>query len=468
VLTGNASAVHWVGASNGAIPAGAVAGGSEPGRTLYICRARYNNGLHPGKVVAQNCNIGWGGKEILVRSYEVMVASSGGSQALTSAYQQAKASNAQPDSAQRFALQGSILTNLTNAVNALPGGSKQQLQAAYNKPLNVNGGLDVKFLTDRYNEANTQIGKMVALQKDPASPCGKAIQQAGVTPTKPSGPAPRGLASVFATSAFANAAVQAAQKLQAAQQTAAKQHAETLRRAQLVAFADMLKKREAAAKAAADQAARIHAATLKVVPAAIVAKPADVQAVAAAAQAAAARIAKVAQRPQIRALSAPPAKPGAPAARALPARTAATRTRVLYPGGALTPQARQAFAAAFARDAREKTQTGINAVKQREQQLAQLRAALIAKRQAEMARRIAAIPGVSDQEKQAFAKAFAAARPADRAKMIKELPVSRQSSVPGTPFATRQANAQAVVPAKEADMVEVNANILQAMRRLAH
>ena len=466
VLTGNSSAVRWVAASNGAIPAGAVAGGAEPGRTLYICRARYNNGLHPGKVVAQNCNIGWGGKEILVRSYEVMVASSGGSPALTGAYQQAKASNAQPDSAQRYTQQGSILTNLVNAVNALPGGGKQQLQAAYDRPLNLNGGLDVKFLTDRYNEARTQIGKMEALQKDPASPCGKAIQQAGVTPTKPSGPAPRGLPSVFGTSAFANAAVQAAQKLQAAQQNAAKQHEAAMRRAQLVAFADMLKKREAVAKAAAARAAQIQAASQKVVPVAMVAKPAEVQAIATAAQAAAARIAKVAQRPQIKALSAPVKKPGAPAARGLPVRPATARTRVVFPGGALSPQARQAFAAAFRQDAQQMTQAGINAAKQREQQLAQLRATLIAKRQAEMARRIAAIPGVSDQDKQAFAKAFAEARPADRAKLIKELPVSRQSSVPGTPFATKQANAQPMTPAKEADLVEVNANILQAMKRL--
>ena len=239
-----------------------------------------------------------------------------------------------------------------------------------------------------------------------------------------------------------------------------------MRRAQLVAFADMLKKREAAAKTAADQAAKLHAASMKVVPAAMVAKPADVQAIAASAQAAAARIAKVAQRPQLRALTAP-VKPGTPAARGLPVRAAAKGpARSVFPGAALTPQARQAFAAALPRDAREMTQAGINAAKQRQQQLAQLRATLIAKRQAEMARRIAAVPGVSAQEKQAFAKAFAEARTAARAQMIKELPVSRESSVPGTPFATKQANAQPMTPAKEIDTVEVNANILQAMKRL--
>jgi hypothetical protein len=114
------------------------------------------------------------------------------------------------------------------------------------------------------------------------------------------------------------------------------------------------------------------------------------------------------------------------------------------------------------------SQAGIAAARQRAQQRAQLRVAAIAKRQAEMARRLAAIPGVSDQQKQAFAKAYSEARPADRAQMIKQLPVSRLSSIPGTPFATKQANAQKVTPAQSIDTVEVNANILQAMKRLTH
>jgi hypothetical protein len=75
--------LRWVAASNGQVPPGAVIGGSEPGRNLPVCRARYQNGLHPGKVVARNCNIGWGGREITLPVYEVMVASvsppSGGS-----------------------------------------------------------------------------------------------------------------------------------------------------------------------------------------------------------------------------------------------------------------------------------------------------------------------------------------------------------------------------------------------------
>jgi hypothetical protein len=65
--------ISWVAASNGQIPAGAIVGGQESGRNLAVCRANYNNGVHPGKVVASNCNIGWGGKEVTIPNYEVAV-----------------------------------------------------------------------------------------------------------------------------------------------------------------------------------------------------------------------------------------------------------------------------------------------------------------------------------------------------------------------------------------------------------
>jgi len=52
--------------------AGALVGGQEPGRTLYVCRVNYQeagwgiiqHGFHPGKVVEGKCNFGFGGKEI--------------------------------------------------------------------------------------------------------------------------------------------------------------------------------------------------------------------------------------------------------------------------------------------------------------------------------------------------------------------------------------------------------------------
>ena len=60
---------------NGRLPAGAIRGGVDQNGTvpLYICRAHYINGVHPGKVLNGRCNIGWGGDEIVLRHFEVLV-----------------------------------------------------------------------------------------------------------------------------------------------------------------------------------------------------------------------------------------------------------------------------------------------------------------------------------------------------------------------------------------------------------
>lgn len=65
--------LRWVPASYGAIPAGAVEGGYENHRPLFVCQADYHGGRHTGKVVGQSCNFGWGGSEITVPYYNVLV-----------------------------------------------------------------------------------------------------------------------------------------------------------------------------------------------------------------------------------------------------------------------------------------------------------------------------------------------------------------------------------------------------------
>ncbi len=56
------------------VPRGAQpAGDNGDGTPLFVCRARHQGGIHPGKVYAGNCNIGWGGKEIVIGAYEVLV-----------------------------------------------------------------------------------------------------------------------------------------------------------------------------------------------------------------------------------------------------------------------------------------------------------------------------------------------------------------------------------------------------------
>jgi len=55
------------------LPAHAVMGGSENGAQLPVCRCAFKGGTHPGKVVGTRCNIGWGGNEQSVASFEVLV-----------------------------------------------------------------------------------------------------------------------------------------------------------------------------------------------------------------------------------------------------------------------------------------------------------------------------------------------------------------------------------------------------------
>ncbi|VVC76753.1 hypothetical protein AQUSIP_20790 [Aquicella siphonis] len=63
----------WVSASFGRIPAGAIQGGYQHDGPLFVCQADYHGGTHIGKVVGQNCNFGWGGREITIPYYNVLV-----------------------------------------------------------------------------------------------------------------------------------------------------------------------------------------------------------------------------------------------------------------------------------------------------------------------------------------------------------------------------------------------------------
>ncbi len=61
---------------NGDIPSNAmIAGHEKDGTPLYVARAVYGGGLHPGKVRPgfKGANIPYGGKEITISQYEVLV-----------------------------------------------------------------------------------------------------------------------------------------------------------------------------------------------------------------------------------------------------------------------------------------------------------------------------------------------------------------------------------------------------------
>lgn len=68
----SAQGVGWA-VSDGSVPPNALVAGQEPGRNLFVCRAPHQNGIHPGKVARGHCVIGWGGKEMSVKPFQLLV-----------------------------------------------------------------------------------------------------------------------------------------------------------------------------------------------------------------------------------------------------------------------------------------------------------------------------------------------------------------------------------------------------------
>ncbi len=73
-------AYAWVAATEDeAVPRDAVRGAGESSRTPYwVCRAGYEGGVHPGKVLGGKCSIGYGGKEVVLSRYEVLTGARNG------------------------------------------------------------------------------------------------------------------------------------------------------------------------------------------------------------------------------------------------------------------------------------------------------------------------------------------------------------------------------------------------------
>lgn len=63
----------WISSSGGKVPSGAVAFGvQDNGAPLFVARASYGNGIHPGKLTPGAAYIPWDGREIIVNNYEVL------------------------------------------------------------------------------------------------------------------------------------------------------------------------------------------------------------------------------------------------------------------------------------------------------------------------------------------------------------------------------------------------------------
>ena len=56
-----------------AVIAGQESRDDRYGGQLLVCRAKYRDGWHPGKVVINDCMIGYGGKEVQIGDYQVLV-----------------------------------------------------------------------------------------------------------------------------------------------------------------------------------------------------------------------------------------------------------------------------------------------------------------------------------------------------------------------------------------------------------
>ena len=66
----------WVAAADGEVPFGAIKGGyDDDGSPLFIIRARYQGGMHLGKMnpASGKAYIPYGGQEVEVVAYEVLV-----------------------------------------------------------------------------------------------------------------------------------------------------------------------------------------------------------------------------------------------------------------------------------------------------------------------------------------------------------------------------------------------------------
>jgi len=67
----------------GKVPQGSLKGGHNgpiepvPNDSLYVCRGNYKNSVHPGKLWKSWCHIGWGGKEVLLDTFEVLTTKPG-------------------------------------------------------------------------------------------------------------------------------------------------------------------------------------------------------------------------------------------------------------------------------------------------------------------------------------------------------------------------------------------------------
>lgn len=438
VLVGTSSRISW---SSSRSKSKAMYVGKEKGKNVYVCRVRYKNGTHPGKIAPNgNCYIGYGGKERkFTKGFQTMNVNRSGLYnytGLVNQYKAAKTSVAERESGAKYTKQVRIIralqAELKKAPNAAP---RREIERNY-KTEPRQQQLSPVFLGNQEKELKAMRTNLLKLQKDPASPCGQAIKDAGVKPAKKkSGGGGGGFAGLAAMkkinakmasqieaamkqSATAVAAANAARALQKKQAEARKKQQAAIKKQRLLAFTAKLKKREAALKKRTAKTAKIRAARSKIVAKKVAAKSQKVVA---------------AQK-----LAAEKAQKAAKAKKA--------KSKAL---AKMNVKQRQAFARAYTAKTAAKKLPAVRTTISKER---------LAKRQARMAKRLASVGKMSKAQKKAFAVAYAKARARTRASMLKNLPVSRKSTLGVKPKGS--------TAAPPPDRAAVNTKILKQLRTL--
>lgn len=437
VLVGDSKRISW---SSSRSKSKAMYVGKEKGKNVYVCRVRYKNGTHPGKIAPNgNCYIGYGGKERkFTKGFQTMNVNRSGLYnytGLVAQYRAAKSSVAERDSTGKYNKQVKIIralqAELKRAPNAAP---RREIERNY-KTEPKQQQLSPVFLGNQEKELKAMRVNLLKLQKDPASPCGQAIKDAGVKPAskkKSSGGSFTGLAAmkklnaqmanqiqaVMKQSATAVAAANAARTLQKKQAEARKKRQAEIKKKRLLAFTAKLKKREALMKKRAARTAKIREARKKIATKKVAAKSQKVV--------------------QARKLAAEKAQKAA--------KTKKAKSKAL---AKMNVKQRQAFARSYSKKAAAKKRPAVRTTVSKER---------LAKRQARMAKRLASVAKMTQAQKKAFAVAYAKARARTRASMVKNLPVSRKSTLTTKP--------KGKTAAPPPDRAAVNTKILKQLRTL--
>lgn len=408
VLVGDSRRVSWTSSRS---KSKAMYVGKEGGKNVYVCRVGYKGGTHPGKIAPNgSCYIGYGGKERKFSSgFQTMNVNRSGLYnytGLVNQYKAAKASVAERDSGAKYNKQVKIIRALQAELKKAPSGGapRKEIERNY-KTEPRQQQLSPVFLGNQEKELKAMRVDLLKLQKDPASPCGQAIKDAGVKPApKKSGgggfpgfpalqkinkQAADAIQQAMKTSGTAVAAASAVRILQKNQAEARKKQQAAYKKQRLLAFTAKLKKREAAIAKRAAKTKKVRDARSKIsgkkrVRSAKAQKAAEV---------AAAKAQKASKRKK-------------PKSKAL---------------AKMTPQQRAAFARSWGKKK--------PAAKKVAAASSKAAADALAKREARMAKRLANVGRMNARQKKAFALAYAKARARGRAQMLKSVPVSRVSTL---------------------------------------